>query len=70
MMNFAEFLAKEEKSVVLYGLNKKGSSPGKSVVKSHLKSVKPAKAVSPFSGLSVPGEIFGKSKRKSGIVGE
>jgi hypothetical protein len=67
MRSFSEFLAEREERVVMYGVGKRGQTPGKAMAKSHIKSVKPAK---PFSGMNVPGEVFGKPRRKSGIVGE
>lgn len=72
MRSFADFLAEKEKSVVLYGIGKRGQTPGKAMAKgSPTKAVKPAKAVTPFSGIAVPGEVLGKPIRKpSGIVGE
>ncbi len=69
-LSFSDYVEREDR-VVMYGINKRGNTPGKAMAKSQIKSVKPAKAVSPFAGMLVPGEIFGKPKRKpSGIVGQ
>jgi hypothetical protein len=78
-MTFAQFLDEQDKRMVLFGIAaaKKGggtkqsggdhTSAAQMVAKPNFKVVNPAKI---FCGMPVPGEIFGRRKPASQILGK
>ena len=75
MMTFAQFLDEQEKRLILFGVAaaKKDGGMKKSGGDHHSLNIMPNfKVVNPtkiFNGIPVPGEIYGKKKRPSGVLG-